>query len=201
MNINIFNNNNYIIAFKYFNIIKIIINLIIIIYSFYYENYQYCNNCINLFDYSNSQCFKCTNTLIFKGLKIKSPLLTLKKIVNNNSSISRIGDGELSLIFGKNIGFQKYNKTLAKRLIQIINSNEKNLLIGINVPFQNRVLKLYKTKTIKYYEKFFNKYKFKIAKILNKNKIYYSSFISRFYIFYKKKRNKKIHKTIKKNLG
>ena len=164
-------------------------------YSFYYENYQYCNNCINLFDYSNSQCFKCTNMLIFKGLKIKSPLLTLKKIVNNNSSISRIGDGEFSLIFGKNIGFQKYNRTLAKRLIQVINSNEKNLLIGINVPYQNRVLKLYKTKTIKFYEKYFYKYKFKIAKILNKNKIYYSSFISRFYIFYKKKKG--IEKYIK----
>ena len=84
---------------------------------------------------------------------------------------------------------------MAKRLIQVINSNEKNLLIGINVPYQNRVLKLYKTKTIKFYEKYFYKYKFKIAKILNKNKIYYSSFISRFYIFYKKKKG--IEKYIK----
>lgn len=189
-------NNKYQVRFIYDCIFTQIFNIIIIIYSYYYKNYQYCNNCINLLDYKNSHCFKCSNELIFKGLRIKSSLFTLNKIINNNSSISRIGDGEFILIFGKNIGFQKYNQTLAKRLIEVLNSNEKNLLIGINIPYKEKDLKVFKKYIINYYKKFFKKYKFKIIKILNKQKIYYSALITRFYIDYNN--NKNIKKYIEK---
>lgn len=167
--------------FYYFIYIQFI-NLNIIIYSFFFKYYQYCNNCINLFEYYHSQCSKCSNELVFKGLKIKSPISTLNKIINNNSSISRFGDGEFNLIFGNNIGFQKYNYTLAKRLIQILNSNEKNLLIGINIPYKKKDLIKFKKKSLSFYKNFLYKNKFKLSKIINKQKIYYSSFISRFYI-------------------
>jgi len=159
------------------------------------KNIQYCNNCINLHDYSYSQCFKCPNELIFKGLKIKSPLFTLNKIINSNSSISRFGDGEYKLIFGLDLHFQKYNHTLAKRLIQVLNSHEKNLLIGISAPYQMKDLKLFKKNVLRYYQHFFKKNKFKLAKILNKNRLYYSARISRFYI--DNKNNKGIKRYIK----
>ena len=191
-------NNKYQFKFVYNLLFTQIFNIILIIYSYYYKNYQYCNNCVNLFEYNHSHCFKCSNELIFKGLKIKSSLFTLNKIINNNSSISRIGDGEFILIFGKNIGFQKYNQTLAKRLIQILNSNEKNLLIGINLPYKEKDLHFFKKYIINYYKKFFYKYKFKIAKILNKQKIYYSALITRFYIDYNYNNNKNIKKYIEK---
>ena len=187
------------IRYIYLLIYTQIINLIIIIYSFSYKNYQYCNNCINFLNYSYSQCIKCSNELIFKGLKIKSPLFTLNKIINDNSSISRFGDGEFLLIFGRNIGFQKYNNALTKRLIQVLNSHEKNLLIGINIPYKEKDLISFKKEILKYYKKFFNRNKFKLAKIINKQKLFYSATISRFYIDYKKPKGIKKHiKKLKK---
>lgn len=71
---------------------------------------------------------------------------------------------------------------MAKRLIQILNSNEKNLLIGINIPYKKKDLIKFKKKSLSFYKNFLYKNKFKLSKIINKQKIYYSSFISRFYI-------------------
>ena len=188
--------NKYSIRNIYFSVYIQIINLIIIKYSFFYKNIQFCNNCINLLNYSDSQCSKCSNELIFKGLKIKSPFYTINKIIKNNSSISRFGDGEFRLIFGKSIHFQKYNNILAKRLVEIINCNENNLLVGINLPYQRNILKLFKKKVLRYYQRFIYKYRIKLAKIINKQKLYYSATISRFYIDYEN--NKRIKNYIKK---
>ena len=189
-------NNNYRIIYIYINIFALIFNLIIIIFSFNYYNYKYCNDCIKIIDYCNTHCLKCPNEYIFNGLIIESPIDTVNKIINDNSSISRFGDGEFNLIYGNNIGFQVYNKTLVNRLILILNSNEKNLLIGINIPYKKKDLKLFKNKVIKYYKNFFYEYKFKNEKILNKEKKYYSAYITRFYIDYKN--NKDTGRYIKK---
>ena len=69
---------------------------------------------------------------ILSGFKIKSPDDTIEKIVNDNCSIARFGDGEFDMICGVGMKYQKYNKELAKRLKQVLDSNEKGLLIGIN---------------------------------------------------------------------
>ncbi|KAA5634667.1 DUF1792 domain-containing protein, partial [Pseudomonas aeruginosa] len=52
-------------------------------------------------------------------------------IIDNNYSISRYGDGEFKLIDGQNLMFQKYDENLAKRLKEILISNEKNHLVCI----------------------------------------------------------------------
>ena len=98
-------------------------------------------------------------------------------------------------MFGKNIGFQKVNKIISNRLIKIFKNNQKNLLVGINFPYKIRDLNRIYSKS--YWRGFFQKYKFNLAKFINKKNIYYSSTISRFYIRYKKTNNKKILKFIK----
>ena len=85
---------------------------------------------------------------------------------------------------------------MAKRLIQVLNSDERNLLIGISAPYQMKDLKLFKKHVLRYYQNYFQINKFKLAKILNKQKIYYSSRISRFYM--DNKNNKGIKKYIKR---
>jgi hypothetical protein len=54
---------------------------------------------------------------MLKNIKIISAEDTLNEIIYNNKSISRFGDGEFNLIFGRGIKFQKTNKNLSKRLI------------------------------------------------------------------------------------
>lgn len=66
-------------------------------------------------------------------------------------------------------------------------SNEDGLLIGINIPYKNYQLDKYIDNVKKYYIKYINNFKFKIYRLLNKKKIYYSSAITRFYIDFKDK--------------
>ncbi len=56
---------------------------------------------------------------------------TLDYILEHNCSIARFGDGEIDLIYGAGIKFQKPNKELSKRLKQVASSNNDNCLICI----------------------------------------------------------------------
>ncbi len=56
---------------------------------------------------------------------------TLTKLEEKRLSMIRFGDGELSLIAGSDLGFQKFDKDLAEKLTRIIKINESGLLICI----------------------------------------------------------------------
>ena len=78
---------------------------------------------------NKSLCSECQFNMIFQGLKVHSEEETLNEIIVNNKSISRFGDGEFKLIFGHSIRFQKFNKTLSKKLIEVLNSNENKKIL------------------------------------------------------------------------
>jgi len=161
--------------------------IIFFIYIFnYYKNYILCMKCIEN-NNNSTYCFHCPVELIFKGLKILSDDKTLDEIIFNKKSISRFGDGEFHLIFEKTIGFQKANKLLSRKLLEVLNCKDKNFLVGINIPYKE--LTKVTTHVKRYWTKYFNNYKFKLAKIINKKKLYYSATISRFYVRYKDKTN------------
>ena len=71
---------------------------------------------------------------IIKKPNIKDSLYTLDKILINEFSISRYGDGEFKLIKGENLLFQKYDERLAKRLREILISDINNHIVCI--PYQ-----------------------------------------------------------------
>lgn len=124
---------------------------------------------------------------ILSGFKIKSPDDTIEKIVNDNCSIARFGDGEFDMICGVGMKYQKYNKELAKRLKQVLDSNEKELLIGINNVIDLEYSEKYNDFANNFWKGWLHDNKFKLLKLLSKNKQYYSSNITRFYIDYKDK--------------
>ena len=160
---------------------------IIIIYSYKNKDFIFCKKCLHEIEPLNSKCFECSNEIIFKGLKIYSKEETLDEIINNKKSISRFGDGEFSIILGNKIDFQDFDISLSNQLFKVLNSNEKGLLIGINIPWKNEILNKYITSVRSYWKEWFIKNKFKVLKIINKRKKYYSSDISRFYFKYKDK--------------
>lgn len=58
---------------------------------------------------------------------------TIDEIVLHKKSIARFGDGEFGIMFGvSRWRFQREDEKLAKRLREVIASNEENLLIGLN---------------------------------------------------------------------
>ncbi|MFA5713936.1 MAG: GT-D fold domain-containing glycosyltransferase, partial [Bacteroidales bacterium] len=62
---------------------------------------------------------------------------TIKKIVEERSSVSRFGDGEILLIEGKAIGFQSGNSALGKELKEVLESSLPNHLISLSDTFQH----------------------------------------------------------------
>lgn len=124
---------------------------------------------------------------ILGGFKIASPDETIDKIVNDKCSIARFGDGEFDMICGVGMKYQKYNKVLAMRLKEVLESNEKDLLIGINNVIDLEYSEKYNDFANNFWKKWLHDNKFKVLRLLSKNKQYYSSNITRFYIDYKDK--------------
>ena len=153
------------------------------------EYYNYCQNCVKHLSNPKKQCLNCNNEILFYGLNIVSTEDTLNEIIENKKSISRFGDGEIFLILGYGIYFQKGNKKMAKRLLEIIrnNSTNKNLLVGINFFYKKKDISLYSRGTASYWKGFFYRYRHRVLKLINKNTTYYSSWISRFYTTYRNK--------------
>ncbi len=180
---------NYYNRYLYLKCINIYIIIILIIFeSPLYNNYNFCLMCADR-SFLDYRCDDCSVENIFKGLKIVSKEKTLNEIIVNRKSITRFGDGEYRIIYGEKAGFQNYNETLSKKLLEILNSDEKNLLIGINIPYKKKDLNERSDASKIFWKKYFFKNKLKIARIINKKKVYYSSLISRFYSIFKDRTN------------
>ena len=123
--------------FNYSKLYKLL-SLIILNKFVLYLTIHYCTKCINKYD---TRCEFCSIKIIFRGLNIAKREETLDEIINNNKSLARFGDGEFNLMFGWGNGFQNKNKLLQRRLINVLNSNLKNLLIGIYIPYLKQDLK------------------------------------------------------------
>ena len=149
--------------------------------------YDYCIKCIEIGENSHPNCEDCPSSLILKGYKIKSPDETLDELINENKSIVRFGDGEFDIIFGNNIPFQNTSEKLMKKLNEILQSDEKDLLIGIYNAVNSKYLKKYGDLAKSFWINYNEKNKFKLYKLLNKSKQYYSTQFTRFYYDYKKK--------------
>lgn len=81
--------------------------------------------------------------LIYKKPKIMSDSETVNYILSHKCSISRFGDGELDLMCGIGIKFQKADKNLRKRLKQIAKNGSDNCLVCLpDVFYSKKELKL-----------------------------------------------------------
>ena len=69
----------------------------------------------------------------YKMPKIMTWEETIDEIILNGKSICRFGDGEFGIISGvSRWRFQKNDKNLAKRLKEVLTSDDENILIGLN---------------------------------------------------------------------
>lgn len=121
--------------------------------------------------------------------KIASSIETVRKIAKDRCSIARFGDGELGYIKKIGLYFQDYNENMAKRLKEVLNSNEENLLIGLPLALNPEFIKLYTGYAKDYWTEWTNKNEEEMKKIVDINKQYYSTQISRFYLDYADKSN------------
>ena len=168
------------------SIISLLIILILsfLFYKIYHYIYKY-NHCFECIENNNNitpRCSDCPKELLFQNLYIETDDNTIDEIIKHNKSIARYGDGEYLLMFGHSIFFQKYSLELAERLIEILNSKEENLLIGIYFPIKKSELDLYTDNERNYWNGLTNSRKLELLKVIKMDKKFYSAGISKFYL-------------------
>ena len=118
------------------------------------------------------------NKLKEERWNIKTTKETIEKIIQGYS-ISRYGDGEFDIAFRKKeLYFQEYDSELSKYL----NSNLEKLLVAI--PRTLIEIKNLKENEKYFWSRYYLKQKEKLEKNISKEKVYYDSMISRFYMPY-----------------
>lgn len=121
--------------------------------------------------------------LVFKFPQVQSIDDTISHIIANKSSICRYGDGEFLFITGRTgIPFQPFHEQLRNDMVNILVSNEPNILIGLPIGYQSlKNLKknaqlTWKTSIVWMYPK--------LRKFLDLKKVYYNASMTRLYIDY-----------------
>ena len=80
--------------------------------------------------------------------------------------------------------FEPANKELAKRLQEVLDSKEKNCLVGIFLPL-NKERKKFISHEAVYWTYIINDMKWRLFKTIKQDKQYYSAIISKFYLAYR----------------
>lgn len=132
----------------------------------------------------NNYCYWLLRDYYINLMKNKFSVInsidSIRYIVKNGCSVSRYGDGEFDLIFGKGNGFQDYDPQLANRLKEILKSNATNHIVCI--PYVITDISNLHTNIAMYYAQWIGNNRKKLFSLLDQNKIYYNSLITRFYI-------------------
>ena len=120
-------------------------------------------------------------------IKVLSVEDSLEKLVKEKKSICRFGDGELDIILGKDLGFQKTNPKLAKMLEDVLTTKQDHCFVGIpdaincldNITDESRTFWIENMKRVR---KVWLKY-------LRDDMEYLTANVTRLYIRYKDKSN------------
>lgn len=126
----------------------------------------------------------CISKILSKTypLNISNSESTLKFLLNEKKSISRFGDGEFCLIFGKSIPFQEASDFLSNKLIEVLQSAGDNPSHIVAIPYAFSDIKELSKESKKFWAKYLLENYIKIYQILTSRKHYYDSQITRIYI-------------------
>jgi glycosyltransferase family protein len=115
--------------------------------------------------------------------KVKSIPETIDKILREKVSICRFGDGELLYISEKrSLPFQRQEERLRNYFIEILQSENKKILIGLPIGYHSLINLKKSSKTT--WRAIISWTYPGVKKILKKNKIYYNASMTRIYMDY-----------------
>ena len=117
--------------------------------------------------------------------KILDGEITIEEIVNKKKSLSRFGDGEFAVIAGRiRHRFQtEIDEELKQRLLEVLQSEEKNLLIGIADNYGS--LEKYTEQAKREIRCYLNpRVRKEHLSLLNPQKNYYDAYVTRPYVMY-----------------
>lgn len=120
-------------------------------------------------------------------IQIASAEQLLKELLSTKKSLSRFGDGEFELMQEKKRSwFQCVDENLARRLREIITSDQNNVLIAVADNFCS--LERYTEEAAKGIAQYMSGgTRERIISLLDKTRVYYDAYVSRPYMIYKDK--------------
>lgn len=119
--------------------------------------------------------------IILRRINIYGPIETLRFISDNRVSVSRFGDGEFALLSGNDTQFQSYNPVIAKKLRDILLSNQLGHIVCIPHPWRD--FKHLKFRAIEYWGAYLDRaLRTQVLPFIKIDKQYYDSYFTRFYI-------------------
>lgn len=113
---------------------------------------------------------------------------TIEIIIKNKMSVARFGYGEFDMMLNINHPkFQRADEQLADRLIKVINSSDKNLLICIPNIFNGEYSKILTAKASRHWNRFLYKNRKNLYELFDFDKTYGDALFTRQYIDIKDK--------------
>lgn len=106
---------------------------------------------------------------------------TIDLLLNQPKSFCRFGDGEIEIMMGNNIPFQKYNEELKNIMLKILESNNENLYVGINYNYFHSIDNFNETSK-NFYLLYAKKYRDFLLKHCNKNRKYIAAGFTQLYM-------------------
>lgn len=117
---------------------------------------------------------------------------TIDTIIQRKASISRYGDGEFDIIFGRTQGFQGRNDRLAKRLKDVLKRNGESEKFLVALPDCFGDISHFTPEAQRHWKLRLDKERYKWYKLMNRKAPYYHAQISRFYFDWADKSNSPI---------
>lgn len=110
---------------------------------------------------------------------------TIAYIINNRCSVSRFGDGEIKIIAGKVLGFQRYSPILQQKMKTVLSNPIENHIVCLPDIFS--CLSVYEDDVICHWRKHLSYYRKYWYRYTDNSRVYYNAFISRCYMMYSDK--------------
>lgn len=120
-------------------------------------------------------------------IKIANSKRTIKYIIEHKASVSRFGDGELSLANGDNTGFQSANVNISNKLRKILGEgNTCDFIVCLPHPWKELYFGGLNYYAFEYWTSFLDKtLRTLITPHIKSHNLYYDTNFTRFYIDYK----------------
>lgn len=142
------------------------------------------NKIYNRINYYKQVVLSCFAKYFMKAPKVLSVDETLDLIINDHYSCSRNGDGELNIMMGNSIDFQKKNNRLAAIMREAITAEMDKYVSCLQDVFGD--YSQFNDYAVRYYDGFLKKMRYAYYKVASAP-VYGNTFITRFYIDYKDK--------------
>lgn len=123
---------------------------------------------------------------------IRSAEELLRLLIRDRKSLCRFGDSEFESMRGNQRSwYQKKDEALGKRLLEILNSNDSNIIIAIADDFGN--LEKYTVEGADAIREYMtDEVRADLMRLIDLNKVYYDAYVSRPYIIYKDSHNAEV---------